>query len=91
VTRQILQQTAHGFWNAQEAWEALPIDVRERRVAAPASLVLGFLAGIIQSADAIVGIFQHDLGKSIGPAVIAVLQFCVIYNLKRSVQHRAGE
>lgn len=80
MTRLLLRQWAHGFWNAHEAREALPFDVGERRVAAPALLVLGFLAGIIQSADTIVGIFQHDLGKSIGPAVIAVLQFCVIYN-----------
>lgn len=48
-----------------------------------ALLVLGSLAGIIQAADTTVGLFQHDMGKSVGPLIIAVLQFCVIYMLKK--------
>jgi hypothetical protein len=37
-------------------------------------LVLGLLAGIIQLLDAAVGLVQHDLGKTIGPLILAVLQ-----------------
>jgi hypothetical protein len=42
------------------------------RRSASALLVLGFLAGVIQLVDAAVGVFQCDLGKSIGPTIIAV-------------------
>jgi hypothetical protein len=48
--------------------------------------VLGTLAGIVQMLDAGVGLYQHDLGKSIGPLVIAVLQFWALYLLNRSVR-----
>jgi hypothetical protein len=41
---------------------------------ASALLVLGVLAGIIQFADAAVGLFQHDVGKTVGPLFLAVLQ-----------------
>jgi hypothetical protein len=41
---------------------------------APALLVLGVLAGIIQFSDAGVGLFQHDVGKTVGPLFLAVLQ-----------------
>src|SRR5712671_224884 len=39
-----------------------------------AILLLGTLAGFIQSLDAGVGLLQRDLGKSIGPLVIAAFQ-----------------
>jgi hypothetical protein len=39
-----------------------------------AILLLGTLAGFIQSLDAGVGLLQRDLGKSIGPLVIAGFQ-----------------
>ena len=39
-----------------------------------ALIVLGALAGVVQLLDAGVGLVQHDLGKMIGPLVIAVLQ-----------------
>jgi hypothetical protein len=48
--------------------------------------VLGTLAGIVQVLDAGVGLYQHDLGKSLGPLVIAVLQFLALYRLNRSVR-----
>jgi hypothetical protein len=48
--------------------------------------VLGTLAGIVQVLDACVGLYQHDLGKSIGPLFIAVLQFLALYFLNRSVR-----
>jgi hypothetical protein len=41
---------------------------------AAALLVLGLLAGLIQLADAVVGLLQHDVGKTAGPLFLAVLQ-----------------
>ena len=41
---------------------------------ASALLVLGSLAGIIQLADAAVGVLQHDIGKTAGPLFLAALQ-----------------
>ena len=54
--------------------------------AASALLILGALAGGIQLLDAGIGLFQHDLGKSAGPLLIAVLQFFVVYLLHRSLR-----
>jgi hypothetical protein len=54
-----------------------------------ALLVLGTLAGVIQLLDAGVGLFQHDLGKSIGPLVIAAFQFFAVYLLSRSARSGA--
>ncbi len=51
---------------------------------AGALIILGLLAGLVQFADAVVGSYQHDLGKSIGPFVIAAFQLYVVYNLTRS-------
>ena len=52
--------------------------------AAPALLMLGALAGVMQLLDAGIGLFQHDLRKCAGPLFIAVLQFFVVYLLHRS-------
>jgi hypothetical protein len=41
---------------------------------ASALLVLGLLAGIIQLLDAGVGLLQHDVGKTVGPLFLAILQ-----------------
>jgi hypothetical protein len=54
--------------------------------AAHALLILGALAGAMQLLDAGIGLFEHDLGKCAGPLFIAVLQFCVVYLLQRSVR-----
>jgi hypothetical protein len=54
-----------------------------------ALLVLGTLAGFIQLLDAGVGLLQHDLGKSIGPLVIAALQLSALYLLSRSTRSGA--
>jgi hypothetical protein len=54
--------------------------------AAPALLILGALAGVMQLLDAGIGLFEHDLGKCAGPLVIAVLQFFVVYLLHRSLR-----
>jgi hypothetical protein len=47
-------------------------------------LTLGVLAGAMQLLDAGIGLFEHDLGKSVGPLFIAVIQFFVMYLLHRS-------
>jgi hypothetical protein len=54
--------------------------------AAPALLILGALAGAMQLLDAGIGLFEHDLGKCAGPLFIAVLQFFVVYLLRRSAR-----
>jgi hypothetical protein len=54
--------------------------------ATPALLILGALAGAVQLLDAGIGLFEHDLGKCVGPLLIAVLQFFVVYLLHRSVR-----
>jgi hypothetical protein len=46
-------------------------------------LPLGTLAGAAQLLDAGVGLFQHDVGKTIGPLVIVALQFLALFNLTR--------
>jgi hypothetical protein len=51
-----------------------------------ALLILGTLAGFIQLLDAGVGLLQHDLGKTVGPLVIAGLQFFAMYLLVRSAR-----
>ena len=54
--------------------------------AMPALLTLGALAGAMQLLDAGIGLFEHDLGKCVGPLFIALLQFFVVYLLHRSLQ-----
>jgi hypothetical protein len=51
-----------------------------------ALLILGGLAGAIQFLDAGVGLVQHDAGKSIGPLIIAVLQFFAVFRLNQSMR-----
>ena len=41
---------------------------------ASALFVLGLLAGIIQFVDAAVGLLQHDIGKTVGPLFLTILQ-----------------
>jgi hypothetical protein len=41
---------------------------------ASALFVLGLLAGVIQLVDAAVGLLQHDIGKTVGPLFLAILQ-----------------
>src|ERR1700756_3458443 len=54
--------------------------------ATPALLIVGALAGAMQLLDAGIGLYEHDLGKCVGPLFIAVLQFFVVYLLHRSVR-----
>jgi hypothetical protein len=52
----------------------------------PSSLkVLGLLAGFIQFSDAAVGLYQHDIGKIIGPLVLGALQMYVIWILRKDL------
>ena len=46
--------------------------------------ILGILAGIIQILDAGVGLYQHDPGKTVGPLVIALIQFCAVFVFHKS-------
>ena len=52
----------------------------------PALLILGALASATQLLDAGIGLFEHDLGKCVGPLFIAVLQFFVVHLLHRSMR-----
>ena len=60
------------------------------RQSAKALLVLGALAGVVQLLDAGVGVFQGDVGKTIGPLVIAALQFVAVFFLARTIDAGAG-
>jgi hypothetical protein len=48
-----------------------------------ALITLGILAGAIQLIDAAVGIYQHDAGKTVGPFVIALVQFYAVWRARR--------
>jgi len=54
--------------------------------ATPPLLILGALAGTVQLLDSGIGLFEHDLGKCAGPLLIAVLQFYVVYLVRKSVR-----
>jgi hypothetical protein len=58
--------------------------IYRRRV--QALVVLGFLAGVIQACDCVIGVIQHDPGKAVGPLVIAVFQFYVVFILNKSAR-----
>jgi hypothetical protein len=53
---------------------------------AMAVLALGALAGLVQLVDAAIGLYQHDLGKTIGPLVIAALQFYAVFRLENAAR-----
>jgi hypothetical protein len=53
---------------------------------ATALLALGALAGLVQLVDAAIGLYQHDLGKTIGPLVIASLQFYAVLRLENAAR-----
>ena len=46
-------------------------------------VALGLLAGVVQGLDGLIGIAQHDPGKTIGPFVLAALQFWAARVLSR--------
>lgn len=45
---------------------------------------MGGLEGCVQFVDAFVGLYQHDIGKTVQPLVLAVLQFDAVYALHTS-------
>ena len=45
---------------------------------------LGFLAGLIQFADAYIGFRQQDMRKTIGPLVIGVIQLAAVVVARKS-------
>src|ERR1700716_4249442 len=47
--------------------------------------VLGLLAGFIQFAAAAVGLYQHDIGKTIGPLVLGALQIYAVWILRKDL------
>jgi hypothetical protein len=49
-------------------------------------VILGFFAGVIQTCDCVIGVIQHDPGKAVGPLVIAMFQFYVVFILNKSLQ-----
>jgi hypothetical protein len=51
-------------------------------------IILGFLAGVVQLVDSMIGIYQHDLGKTMGPLVICCLQFYAVFILTRPAQSK---
>lgn len=61
------------------------------RQSVKALVVLGALAGAVQLLDAGVGAFQGDVGKTLGPLVIAALQFVAVFFLARTIDLRAVE
>jgi hypothetical protein len=54
-----------------------------------ALLILGGLAGVVQLLDAGIGAVQGDVGKTVGPLVIAALQFASLYFLQRTVSRES--
>jgi hypothetical protein len=61
------------------------------RQSAKALLVLGALAGVVQLLDAGVGAFQGDVAKTLGPLMIAALQFVSVFFLARTIGADAPE
>jgi hypothetical protein len=56
-------------------------------VGSPAALlVLGSLAGVIQGLDAVVGLLHRDLGRTIGPLVLACLQAYAMLRLREATR-----
>ncbi len=49
----------------------------------PIIVVIGTLAGVVQLVDAGIGIYRHDIFKTIGPAVLGLVQLLVLYPLYR--------
>jgi hypothetical protein len=47
--------------------------------------ILGTLAGLIQISDVGVGLYEHDLGKTVGPLVIALIQFYAVLVFHKSI------
>jgi hypothetical protein len=53
---------------------------------ASALLVLGLLSAIIQLGDAAVGLLQHDIGKTVGPLFLAILQVYAVTIFRKALK-----
>jgi hypothetical protein len=51
-----------------------------------ALLALGVLAGLVQLVDAAIGLYLHDIGKTIGPLILVALQSYAVYRLEKSLR-----
>jgi hypothetical protein len=49
-----------------------------------ALVVIGILAGVDQFMDGFIGIYQHDVGKAVGPFLIAAIQFYAVFAFRRT-------
>ena len=58
------------------------------RRSVPGLIVLGALAGLVQFADAGVGLYERDIGKTAGPLVLAALQLYAVVRLRREAPSR---
>ncbi len=58
---------------------------------AAALVVLGTLAALVQLADALIGLSHQDLGKAVGPFLIAFLQVTSISVWRRSQQRCSSD
>jgi hypothetical protein len=47
--------------------------------------VLGLLAGLMQFSDVAVGIYQQDIGKTVGPLVLGALQMYAVSILRKDL------
>ena len=54
----------------------------------PGLFVLGLVAGFMQLLDAPIGVYQHDVRKTAAPLVLAVLQFAVLYKMRKNPKLR---
>jgi hypothetical protein len=45
--------------------------------------MLAIVMGLVQTCDAFIGVAQHDVGKTVGPAFFAVLTFAGVTTLLR--------
>jgi hypothetical protein len=52
----------------------------------PGLFVVGLVAGFMQLLDAPIGVYQHDVRKTVAPLVLAVLQFAVLYKMRKTSQ-----
>jgi hypothetical protein len=56
----------------------------------PAALIaVGILTGMVQFADGFIGLYQHHVGKTVGPFVIAAMQFYAVFAFRRTDAQRS--
>src|SRR5882762_2968683 len=85
----VLSQSQFDIYVMYAAARSLPLAAIVLFLAAKRSeigiAVLAVTMGLVQACDAVVGILAHDVGKTVGPAVLAVATLGCAYNLLRLV------